>query len=49
MEVNEQIGYDVNELLMAGYTYEEIDRVIAGRITVEELLQRGPAKKRTGP
>ena len=49
LETSEQIGYDVNELLMSGYTYQEIDQVVAGRITVEQLLQRGPAKKSGGP
>jgi hypothetical protein len=49
LEISEQIGCDVNDLLTSGFTYQEIDQVIAGRITVEQLLQRGPAKKSGSP
>lgn len=47
LEISEQIGYDVNDLLMTGYTYQEIDQVVAGQISLEQLLQRGPARKRS--
>ena len=47
LEVSEQIGYDVDVLLMNGYTYQEIGQVVAGRISLEQLLQRGPARRRS--
>ncbi len=51
-DVSARIGYDVRELIMAGYSWEEIGTVLYGRRTLEELLERGPqqgrAEKRRG-
>lgn len=36
---------DVNELAASGYEWDEIDDVITGNCTVEELLARGPRQR----
>lgn len=46
--VSAEIGYDVRELLMEGYTLQEIHRVRTGEITLAELLQSGPKSKKRG-
>lgn len=40
--VSSAIGVDVRELLMDGYTMEEIHRVVHGEISLAELRQVGP-------
>lgn len=44
--VSAEIGYDVRDLLMEGYTLQEIHRVRAGEITLEELRRAGPKSKK---
>jgi hypothetical protein len=45
-DISVQIGYDARDLLMAGYTWKEIDGILKGEYSLEELLARGPAAKR---
>jgi hypothetical protein len=47
-DVSARIGYDMRELMMAGYSWEEIHSVLYGRRTLEELLERGPQKGTAG-
>ena len=47
-DVSARIGYDMRELMMAGYSWEEIHSVLHGGRTLEELLERGPQKGRAG-
>lgn len=42
--VSTRIGYDVRDLLVAGYSWEEIGGIERGEYTLEELLKRGPAR-----
>lgn len=44
--VSAEIGYDVRDLLMEGYTLQEIHRVRAGKITLDELRRAGPKSKK---
>jgi hypothetical protein len=44
--VSTAIGYDVRELLMEGFTMKEIHRVVRGEISLAQLRQEGPKKKR---
>ncbi len=44
--VSAAVGYDVRDLLMEGYTMEEIQRVVTKEITLAELRQAGPKSKR---
>ncbi|MBI3962554.1 MAG: hypothetical protein HY335_07370 [Deinococcus sp.] len=46
-DLSVQIGYDVRDLLMEGYDQDEIDGIIRGEYTLEELLRRGPKKRPT--
>ena len=43
-DISARIGYDWRELKMAGYSDREIDRVVYGDLTVEELLKRKPGE-----
>ena len=47
-DVSVRIGYDVRDLYMAGYTTEEINGILNGEYSLEELLERGPLKPRAG-
>jgi hypothetical protein len=47
-DVSARIGYDIRELIMARYSWDEINSVMHGRCTLEELLERGPRESRTG-
>jgi hypothetical protein len=47
-DVSARIGYDMRELIMAGFSWKEIDSVLHGGCTLEELLDRGPQKGRAG-
>jgi len=44
--VSSAIGYDVRDLLMEGYTMPEIQQVVKGEITLEELRRAGPKSKK---
>jgi hypothetical protein len=43
-DVSARIGYDVRELLMQGYSIEEIQGIERGEYDVHELLSRKPGK-----
>lgn len=43
-DVSARIGYDVRDLWMMGYSDDQIDSVLHGRCTVDELLKLPPAK-----
>jgi hypothetical protein len=47
-DVSARIGYDMRELIMAGFSWKEIHSVLHGGCTLEELLERGPQKGRAG-
>ncbi|MFP4395795.1 MAG: hypothetical protein ACLFTI_11085 [Anaerolineales bacterium] len=38
-------GYDARELLMAGYTVEQLHGILRGEYTLEELRQTRPARR----
>ncbi|MFH1927664.1 MAG: hypothetical protein ABIK79_05755 [Chloroflexota bacterium] len=40
-EISAVIGYDVHELLMDGYDFDDISGILVGEYTVQELLQIG--------
>jgi hypothetical protein len=44
--VSAAVGYDIRELMMEGYDLKEIHRVASGEITLEQLRQAGPKKKK---
>ena len=44
-DVSARIGYDVRDILMAGYSHGDIAELEMGLITAEELRKRGPEKK----
>jgi len=44
-DISHRIGYDVRELLIAGYSLEEIDQVLYGQRTLEDLLSSKPASQ----
>jgi hypothetical protein len=44
-DLSVRIGYDVRELLMAGYSMEEIHGILRGEYDVQELLKRKPRKR----
>jgi hypothetical protein len=44
-DLSVRIGYDVRELLMAGYSIEEIHGILRGEYDVQELLRRKPGKR----
>jgi hypothetical protein len=46
-DLSARVGYDVRDLIMAGYGWDEIHEVAYGRITLDELLKRGPRRKDT--
>jgi hypothetical protein len=48
-DLSARVGCDVRDLIMAGYGLEEIHEVALGRITLEELLQRRPRRRRRKP
>jgi len=39
-----RVGYDVRDLIMDGYTWDQIYAVANGVYTLEELFRRGPAQ-----
>lgn len=41
-----RIGYDVRDLILMGFTDEDIDQAANGEITLEELFDRGPSPKK---
>jgi len=41
-DISTQIGYDVRELIVAGYSDDQIISVVSGRRTLDELLQIKP-------
>jgi hypothetical protein len=43
--ISAAIGYDVRDLLVEGYTMEQIDEVIDGKITLDDLFKQQPKKK----
>ena len=45
-DVSARIGYDVRDILMAGYSHGDIAELEMGLITAEELRKRGPEKKK---
>jgi hypothetical protein len=42
-----RIGYDIRDLVMQGYSWDEIQDAVYGRCTLEGLLSRGPRRKRS--
>ena len=44
-DVSSRIGYDVRDLLMAGFDHQDIAELEIGSITLQELFERGPSKK----
>lgn len=44
-DLSVRIGYDVRELLVGGYDMKDIQGVIDGDYTLEELLYRGCGKR----
>jgi hypothetical protein len=44
--ISARIGYDVRELLMRGYSMEEIQGIERGEYDVHELLSRKPSKRK---
>lgn len=45
-DLSARVGYDVRELFIMGYTDADVREVTSGRCTLEELLERGPSRKR---
>lgn len=45
-DISARIGYDVRDLIMDGYSQDEIDDVLYGRRTLEELLKSGPERRK---
>lgn len=45
-ELSARLNYDVRELLMAGYTRYDIEDVLQGKCTLEQLRQRKPSGKK---
>lgn len=45
-DLSARVGCDVRDLIMAGYELDEIHEVALGKCTLEELLQRGPRRRR---
>lgn len=43
-DLSARVGYDVRDLIVAGYTWEEIFEVSDGELTLDELMERGPAR-----
>jgi hypothetical protein len=44
--VSAEIGYDVRDLMMEGFTSQEIHRVRTGEVTLAELRKAGPQSKK---
>jgi hypothetical protein len=42
--ISARLGYDVRELLMEGYTMDDIQGVLQGEYTLQELRQRKPGR-----
>jgi hypothetical protein len=40
-----KLGYDVRDLILAGYSNDQIKGALDGKYTVEELLKMPPARK----
>lgn len=47
-DLSVRVGYDVRDLIMEGYTWDEIHDVAGGRYSLAELRRRGPRSKRAG-
>jgi hypothetical protein len=45
-DLSARVGCDVRDLIMAGYRLDEIYEVALERCTLDELLQRGPRRRR---
>jgi hypothetical protein len=45
-EISTRLGYDVRDLWIAGYTDRQINGVLAGEYSLQELLEMGPERKR---
>jgi hypothetical protein len=45
-DLSSRVGCDVRDLIMSGYRLDEIYEVALGKCTLEELLQRGPRRRR---
>jgi hypothetical protein len=45
-DISARIGTDVRELLIAGYTHEQIQSVLRGEFTLDELYEQRPKGKR---
>lgn len=43
--ISAAIGYDVRDLLVEGYTMEQIYEVVDGKITLDELFKQKPKGK----
>jgi carbonic anhydrase/acetyltransferase-like protein (isoleucine patch superfamily) len=41
-DVSSQLGYDVRDLLMAGFSDADINGVLSGRYSLEDLFREGP-------
>lgn len=46
-DVSARLGYDVRDLRMAGYSQADIDSVLHGHCSVDDLLKRGPKREGT--
>ncbi|MCO5190788.1 MAG: hypothetical protein M9918_21720 [Anaerolineae bacterium] len=46
-DLSVRVGYDVRDLKIAGYEWDEIQEVADGKITLAELWRRGPRKRRS--
>jgi hypothetical protein len=45
-DLSSRVGCDVRDLIMSGYGLDEIYEGALGKCTLEELLQRGPRRRR---
>jgi hypothetical protein len=45
-EISSEIGYDVRDLMMDGYSHAQITRLRKGEITLRELMKEKPEDKR---
>ncbi len=44
-DMSVRLGYDVRDLKMAGYSDDEIDQVLSGQRTLDDLLSSPPLRK----
>jgi hypothetical protein len=45
VDISLEIGYDVRELIMEGYSWAQINRVRDGKITMRQLFKEKPENK----